>query len=52
MIKDHIISSVNIERTDFDNTPFAEHGGLQKVWKLFGNDLDKILEEINVELVA
>ncbi len=52
MIKDHIISSVNIERTDFDNTPFAEHGGLQKVWKLFGNDLDKILEEINMELAA
>jgi type I restriction enzyme R subunit len=52
MIKDHIISSVNIERNDFDNTPFAEHGGLQKVWKLFGNHLDKILEEINLELVA
>ncbi|MBM2813805.1 MAG: type restriction protein res subunit [Ignavibacteria bacterium] len=52
MIKDHIISSVNIEKSDFDNTPFAEHGGLMKVWKLFGNDLDNLIEEMNVELVA
>lgn len=52
MIKDHIISSVTIEKEDFDNTPFAERGGLMKVWKLFGKDLDKVLEEINVELVA
>ena len=52
MIKDYIISSVNIETKDFDNTPFAEHGGLQKVWKLFGEDLNSILEEINLELVA
>jgi len=52
MIKDHIVSSVNIERNDFDNTPFAEKGGLIKVWKLFGTELDKIIEELNVELVA
>ncbi len=52
MIKDHIIASVNIEKEDFDNTPFAEHGGLQKVWNLFGNELDNIIEEMNVELVA
>ncbi len=52
MFKDHIISSVNIEKSDFDNTPFAERGGLIKVWNLFGKDLDSILEEINVELVA
>ncbi len=52
MIKDHIISSVNIERSDFDNTPFAEHGGLIKVWTLFGSDLEKVLEEMNTEMVA
>ncbi len=52
MIKDHIITSVNIEKEDFDNTPFAEHGGLMRVWKVFGTELDKIIEEMNVELVA
>jgi hypothetical protein len=31
---------------------FTEHGGLIRVWQLFGNDLDSILEKINVELVA
>ena len=52
MIKDHIISSVNIEKSDFEYTPFNEHGGLQKVYQLFGNDWDKLMEELNIELVA
>jgi type I restriction enzyme, R subunit len=52
MIKDHIIASVTIEKDDFDYSPFVDKGGLTKVYKLFGDELDNILEEINVELVA
>jgi type I restriction enzyme, R subunit len=52
MIKDHIAASVNIENDDFDNTPFAEHGGLQKVWMLFHSELTTIIEELNIELAG
>lgn len=52
LIKDHIAASCCIERNDFDYSPFADKGGLQKVWGLFEQDLDKIMNELNGELVA
>jgi type I restriction enzyme R subunit len=52
MIKDHIASSVHVERDDFDNTPFAELGGLAKAHMLFGNELDEIINELNEALAA
>ncbi|MFQ5629608.1 MAG: type I restriction-modification enzyme R subunit C-terminal domain-containing protein [bacterium] len=52
MIKDHIAASISIDKEDFDNAPFYEKGGLMKVWQLFGEDLDGILEEMNMKLVA
>jgi len=51
-IKDHIASSLAIEKDDFELSPFIEKGGLIKAYKLFGNELDKILEELNEVLVA
>jgi type I restriction enzyme R subunit len=32
--------------------PFAQEGGLGKVHQLFGNELDKIIEELNEALAA
>jgi type I restriction enzyme, R subunit len=52
MIKDHIVSSVRIEKEDFDRTPFDGEGGLGKFYKLFGSEYEKLLEEINKELAA
>lgn len=52
MIKDHIAASASIEREDFDYSPFADNGGLQKAWGLFEQDLDNIMNELNEELVA
>lgn len=52
MIKDHIATSCCIKRDDFDYSPFADKGGLQKVWRLFDNELDNIMNELNGELVA
>ena len=51
-IKDHIASSCAIARDDFDLPGLADHGGLQKAWSLFGEELDGLLREMNEELVA
>ena len=52
LIKDHIITSLSIEPSDLDLTPFDRHGGLSAFYDAFGDDYEKILEEINIELVA
>lgn len=52
LMKDHIASSCRITRDDFDYAEFAAKGGLQKVWGLFGAELDEVMTEINEELVA
>lgn len=52
MIKDHIASSCCITRDDFDYAEFANNGGLQKAWSLFGKDLDSVMAEMNEGLVA
>ncbi|MBN2425790.1 MAG: DEAD/DEAH box helicase family protein [Calditrichaceae bacterium] len=52
MIKDHICASVHMDKDDFDNTPFADHGGLMKAWKIFGDDLEKLVDELNEAMVA
>ena len=51
MIKDHISSSVTIEMEDFDYAPFNQRGGGIQIYKLFGSDLEKILQELNQALV-
>jgi len=52
LMKDHIASSCSISRDDFDYAELADKGGLQKAWGLFGKDLDMLMNEMNVELVA
>ncbi len=52
LMKDHIASSCSISRDDFDYAELADKGGLQKAWGLFGKDLDTLMNEMNVELVA
>lgn len=51
MIKDHIIVSVEMTMDDFSKTPFLEKGGIIIVHRLFGDDLNKILEELNHDLI-
>jgi type I restriction enzyme, R subunit len=51
-MKDHIAASCAIERDDFDYAEFADKGGLQKAWGLFGTELDSLMNEMNEELVA
>lgn len=52
MIKDHIATSVVIQKEDFENTPFHERGGLVKAHRLFGEELEGILEEMNSVLAG
>lgn len=52
MIKDHIVSSVRIEKDDFELSPFVDEGGLGKFYQLFGGETENIIEEINGELAA
>ena len=52
MIRDHIDANLGIEREDFENAPFSQHGGLGKVHQLFGDRLESIIEELNETLAA
>ena len=52
MIRDHIAANLGIDPSDFDYAPFAQEGGLGKVHQLFGNDLNKIIDELNGTLAA
>ena len=52
LIKEHIISSLSIEPRDLDFSPFDSMGSLGRFYELFGDDYDKILHDMSVELVA
>jgi len=52
MIRDHIAANLQIETDDFDYAPFAQAGGIGKIWQLFGDDLSVILDELNGVLAA
>ncbi|MCA3061590.1 MAG: hypothetical protein ING60_17415, partial [Rhodocyclaceae bacterium] len=52
MIRDHIAANLGIEKEDFEFAPFAQQGGIGKVYQLFGNDLPKVLDDLNRELAA
>jgi type I restriction enzyme R subunit len=52
MIKEYIATSFHIEKDDFNLSPFDGRGGLGKMWKLFGNKTDEILDELNDALAA
>lgn len=52
MVKDHIASSFHIDLEDLDYTPFDSQGGRGKMWKLFGEEMEKVIQELNEIMVA
>ena len=52
MIKDHVASSFHVELDDLDYTPFDARGGRGKMYQLFGDKMDEIIDELNEVLVA
>ena len=51
-IRDHIAGSVSMTPSNFQYAPFNQQGGLGKACELFGEELEGLLEELNLELVA
>jgi len=52
MIKEHIATSASIGLEDFELEPFYEKGGAVRAIRLFEQQLDRLLEELNEVLVA
>lgn len=52
MLKDHVASSFHIEVEDLDYTPFDSQGGRGKMYKLFGEEMNEIINELNEVLAA
>jgi type I restriction enzyme, R subunit len=52
MIKDYIAGSFHLDKEDFELDPFNKQGGLGKMWQLFGEETEEIIEELNESLVA
>lgn len=52
LVKDHIAVSLSIEPEDLELSPFDHKGGLGRFYEVFGEGYQKILDEMNIELVA
>ena len=52
MIRDHIAANLSIGTDDFDYAPFAQEGGIGKVYQLFGEKLSGVLEDLNKKLAS
>lgn len=52
MIRDHIATSIHFSPEDLDYTPFDAQGGRGRMWELFGEEMDAVIDEMNDELAA
>jgi len=52
LIREHIATAISIEREDLELSPFNQRGGLGKAHQLFGEQLPKLLDELNQVLAA
>lgn len=51
-IRDHVSSSLHFQREDLEYAPFDSQGGLGKMYQLFGDKLDGVIDELNEALVV
>ena len=52
MLKDQIATSVHVDMDDLDYTPFDASGGRGRMWQLFGENMNTIIDELNEALAA
>ncbi|MBC7511200.1 MAG: restriction endonuclease subunit R, partial [Ferruginibacter sp.] len=52
MIKDYVANSFHVDKEDFELDPFNKNGGLGRMWQLFGEQTDEIINELNEVLAA
>ena len=50
-IRDRIAGNVSAEMRDLQNSPLDQRGGLIAAYDMFGDDLQTIIDELNLELV-
>jgi len=48
----HIAASVSMEMDDFDYSPFAQKGGIGRAYRVFGENLEVLIDELNEVLAA
>lgn len=52
MIRDHIANSFHFEIDDLDMSPFDAEGGLGRMYQLFGDEMNSLINTLNEELAA
>ncbi|SMP65254.1 type I restriction enzyme, R subunit [Desulfonatronum zhilinae] len=52
LLKDHVTASFHVTVDDLDYTPFDAQGGRGRMWRLFGDKADELLDELNEALAA
>lgn len=52
MMKEHIATSAAMDKSDLQLEPFNQHGGIHRANELFGENLDRVIKELNEALVA
>ncbi len=52
MIRDHISQSFHLEPGDLDMAPFDGKGGLGRMYRLFGDRMDGVIDELNEALAG
>jgi type I restriction enzyme R subunit len=52
MVRDHITTSIHLDRDDLDMAPFDAKGGLGKMYQLFVENMDAVIAELNEALAA
>ncbi len=51
-IRDHVAANLEVRAEDFEYAPFAQRGGLGAAHRVFGKDLNPLLEELTGVLAA
>ena len=52
MIRDHIIGSFHLDREDLEMAPFDGKGGMGRMYQLFGDRMDDVIDELNEALAV
>ena len=52
MIREHIITSFHLDKNDLEMTPFDAKGGRGRMYELFGDRMDSVIDEMNEALAA
>ena len=52
MIRDHIITSFHLDHNDLDMAPFDGKGGMGRMFQLFGDRMNSLIDDLNEALAA